>query len=155
MKKLYEETDIQAIAEAIREKNDSTDTYNVKEMAAAVRRIGGIQTRKMTVIASRPATVQYVPASGGELVSVDMVKGDEITIDVPVASLIYITGKYVYRAGSTTGASGWYVSGDNVTVSTYSHQIVMSSGTQFQYGAIVYITDISQDGTVLVSATDS
>lgn len=39
MKKLYEETDIQAVADAIREKNGSTDTYKVSEMAQAIRNI--------------------------------------------------------------------------------------------------------------------
>lgn len=37
--KLYEETSIQAIANAIRTKNGSTDTYNVSEMAAAIQAI--------------------------------------------------------------------------------------------------------------------
>lgn len=155
MKKLYEEADIQAIAEAIREKNDSTDTYNVKEMAAAVRGIGGTKTRKLTLTASRPATVQYVPATGGELISMDMVAGDEITIEVPVVSLIYITGFYTYRSGTVSGVSGWNVTGENATIDTYSHQIVMSSGTQFRYGAVAYITDISQDATVKIATTAS
>lgn len=35
-KKLYEESDVQAIADAIREKNGSSDTYKLSEMAAAV-----------------------------------------------------------------------------------------------------------------------
>lgn len=39
MKKLYEETDVQAVADAIREKNGSTDTYKVSEMAQAVKDI--------------------------------------------------------------------------------------------------------------------
>lgn len=36
-KKLYEESSIQDIANAIREKNESTTTYKVAEMGAAVR----------------------------------------------------------------------------------------------------------------------
>lgn len=35
-KKLYEESNIAAIALAIRNKNDSSDTYKVSEMAAAI-----------------------------------------------------------------------------------------------------------------------
>ncbi len=38
-KKLYEESNIQAIADAIREKNGTTDTYKVSEMANAIREI--------------------------------------------------------------------------------------------------------------------
>ena len=39
MNKLYEETDIQNIANAIREKTKSTDTFKVSEMANAVANI--------------------------------------------------------------------------------------------------------------------
>ena len=39
MNKLYEETDIQNIANAIREKTKSTDTYKVSEMADAISNI--------------------------------------------------------------------------------------------------------------------
>lgn len=38
-KKLYEESDVQAIADAIREKNGLTDTYTVSQMAAAITAI--------------------------------------------------------------------------------------------------------------------
>ena len=38
-KKLYEESNIQAIADAIREKNGKTDTYKPSEMAAAITNI--------------------------------------------------------------------------------------------------------------------
>lgn len=39
MNKLYEETDIQNIANAIREKTKSTDTFKVSEMANAISEI--------------------------------------------------------------------------------------------------------------------
>ena len=38
-KKLYEESDVQAIANAIREKNGLTDTYTISQMAAAISAI--------------------------------------------------------------------------------------------------------------------
>ena len=38
-KKLYEESDIQAIADAIREKNGTTDTYTVAEMGKSIKNI--------------------------------------------------------------------------------------------------------------------
>ena len=38
-KKLYEESDIQAIADAIREKNGTTDTYTVAEMEEGIKKI--------------------------------------------------------------------------------------------------------------------
>ena len=41
MKKLYEETDVQAIANAIREKNGEASAYKIGEMADAVRALSG------------------------------------------------------------------------------------------------------------------
>ena len=38
-KKLYEESDVQAIANAIRTKNGLTDTYTISQMAAAISAI--------------------------------------------------------------------------------------------------------------------
>lgn len=39
--KLYKEESIQAIADAIREKNGSSDTYKVGDMAGAISEISG------------------------------------------------------------------------------------------------------------------
>lgn len=39
MKKLYEEADVQAVADAIREKNGLMDTYTISQMAAAISAI--------------------------------------------------------------------------------------------------------------------
>ena len=38
-KRLYEESDVKAVADAIRAKNGSTDTYKLSEMAAAISKI--------------------------------------------------------------------------------------------------------------------
>ena len=54
--KLYEETNIQSIADAIRAKNGSTDTYKTSEMAAAIAAIttggGGIPEEALTLTGS-------------------------------------------------------------------------------------------------------
>ena len=51
--KLYEENNIKAIADAIREKNSSTDTYKVEEMAEAVKNLPtGGDDSLLTLIAS-------------------------------------------------------------------------------------------------------
>ena len=51
--KLYEENNIKAIADAIREKNSSTDTYKVEEMAEAVKNLPtGGDDSLLTMIAS-------------------------------------------------------------------------------------------------------
>ena len=62
MKKLYEETDIQAIAEAIREKNGTEDKYKTANMAAAVRSIAP-KLQEKTVTPSK--TAQEVAADTG------------------------------------------------------------------------------------------
>lgn len=41
-KKLYEESSVKAIANAIRGKNGSTDTYKIGDMAAAIDAISGV-----------------------------------------------------------------------------------------------------------------
>lgn len=50
--KLYNESDISDIADAIREKNGSSDTYKVSEMSAAIRAIptgsGGLTVKKIS-----------------------------------------------------------------------------------------------------------
>lgn len=57
MNKLYEETDIQNIANAIREKTKSTDTFKVSEMANA---INSIKTNNgNTLISSKCFDVQF------------------------------------------------------------------------------------------------
>lgn len=43
-KKLYEESSVQAIANAIREKNGGTDTYKIGAMAAAIKALSGKET---------------------------------------------------------------------------------------------------------------
>lgn len=55
MNKLYEETDIQNIANAIREKTKSTDTFKVSEMANAISEIKSGTNQLIDVV-----TIGYV-----------------------------------------------------------------------------------------------
>ena len=68
-KKLYEESDVQAIADAIREKNGLTDTYTVSQMAAAISAIeaggGGLPSGWAT------GTFQRTPANMTKEVSIE------------------------------------------------------------------------------------
>ena len=85
-KKLYEETDVQAIAAAIREKNGEATTYKIGEMANAVRSLSGSEVaewhqcpeavRNYLAAASAAysdtnVTVidQYAPSRGNEVVA--------------------------------------------------------------------------------------
>lgn len=58
--KLYEETHIQAIANAIREKKGSTETYKVSEMAAAVRALQTGSREEKQAKTVTPTTVEQV-----------------------------------------------------------------------------------------------
>ena len=68
-KKLYEESDVQAIADAIREKNGLTDTYTVSQMAAAISAIetgGGGLPEGMAM-----GTFQCTPTNMAKEVSIE------------------------------------------------------------------------------------
>lgn len=68
-KKLYEESDVQAIANAIRTKNGLTDTYTISQMAAAITAIetggGGLPEGMAT------GTFQCTPANMTKEVSIE------------------------------------------------------------------------------------
>lgn len=68
-KKLYEESDVQAIANAIRTKNGLTDTYTVSQMAAAITAIetggGGLPEGMAT------GTFECTPANMTKEVSIE------------------------------------------------------------------------------------
>ena len=60
-KKLYEETDIQNIANAIRSKNGSTDTYKVADMASAISDISSSGSDKLVEFSQvRPEVQSYL-----------------------------------------------------------------------------------------------
>lgn len=83
--KLYNDTDIQDIADAIRELNGSSDTYKVSEMAAAIRAMIG----KENMIASSIAS-DGTPYNGG---------------------LGYKAGYRLNSSGAEVALSGKYVTG--------------------------------------------
>lgn len=62
-KKLYEESNIQAIANAIRSKNGENETYNTSEMASAILEIS-TSTEPDLEILSADANGTYYPSDG-------------------------------------------------------------------------------------------
>ncbi len=84
MIKLYEESNIQAIADAIRAKNGSADTYKTSEMAVAISAIESLNYDKMiaktiTEVSSNVTTVgTYAFYNCASLASADFQKAVEI-----------------------------------------------------------------------------
>ena len=108
-KKLYEESNIQAIAASIRGKNGSATTYKVSEMADA---IDNIPTGSTPVIESKSinANGTYEAPTGVDGFS-------PVIVNVPSSSGIHVTSisrssqptKIVYKAGESVNLAGFAV----------------------------------------------
>lgn len=105
-KKLYEEADIQAIANAIRGKNGLTDTYKTSEMAAAITNLpasGGSEPviRPLTVTENRTYTAIEGGVDGYAPITVNVPSLDkeiiERTITTYQNSQIETVGMYAFR----------------------------------------------------------
>lgn len=108
-KKLYEESSIQDIANAIREKNESTTTYKVAEMGAAVRGLptGGASPE------SDPREVYggTRPAEWLRLPDYDKVEPNTMYLLVELKENYPNKGKFTFRATSATVSEGVVVNG--------------------------------------------
>ena len=104
--KLYEENDIQAIANAIRSKNGSSSTYTVAEMAQAVSNIptgsGGTNTSDATASAADILSPKTAYISSGK-----------VTGNMPNNGSV--NGTINTKSGSVTIPQG-YTSGGSVTI---------------------------------------
>lgn len=108
-KKLYEESSIQDIANAIREKNESTTTYKVAEMGAAVRNLptgsGSPQSDPREVYGgTRPAEWLRLP-------DYDKVEQNTMYLLVELKEDYPNTAKFTFRATSATVDEGIVVNG--------------------------------------------
>lgn len=108
-KKLYEESHIQNIADSIRGKNGSSDTYKVSEMANA---IDNIPTSRTPVIESKNIS------SNGTYTAPTGVDGfSPVIVNVPSSSGIHVNSisrssqptKVVYKAGESVNLAGFAV----------------------------------------------
>lgn len=108
-KKLYEESHIKDIADSIRGKNGSSDTYKVSEMANA---IDNIPTGRTPVIESKNIS------SNGTYIAPTGVDGfSPVVVNVPSSSGIHVTSisrssqptKVVYKAGESVNLAGFAV----------------------------------------------
>lgn len=129
-KKLYEETDIQAIASAIRGKNGTTETYKTSEMADAITNLptsGGSEAIIVPLTVTENRT--YTAIEGG-------VDGyAPITVRVPMNLMAEkeITENGLYFA-STDGYDGYLTVDVNVASSgDHSYEDALIAGTATEY----------------------
>lgn len=81
-KKLYEEANISDIADAIREKNGTANTYTVAQMSSAVR---AIETQPDLETLTATENGNYVPSAGKDGFS-------SVTVNVPSQELPSASG---------------------------------------------------------------
>lgn len=108
-KKLYEESSIQDIANAIREKNESTTTYKVAEMGAAVRNLPtGSSSPEFD---QREVYGGTRPAEWLRLPDYDKVEQNTMYLLVELKKNYPNKGKFTFRAASATVDEGIVVNG--------------------------------------------
>ena len=114
MKKLYEEASVQDIANAIRAKNGSTDTYKIADMADAVMAIAPLQPvveeyqqMNATVAAYlTSAEAVYTDANGDSVSVLDSYTGASGIKDAPLGKALTMQGGTRYQQDETTGIGG-------------------------------------------------
>lgn len=128
-KKLYEETDIQAIASAIRGKNGTTETYKTSEMADAI-------TNLPTSGGSTPVISSLEVTKNGTYTAPEGVDGySPVTVRVPINLMAEkeITENGLYFA-STDGYDGYLTVDVNVASSgDHTYEDALISGTATEY----------------------
>lgn len=127
--KLYEESNIQAIADAIRGKNGTTTTYKPSEMAAAITAISG---------AAEPVIEALSVTSNGTYTASNGVDGySPITVNVPQdgsppESAFVISGDCNYRFANV--GWDWFIElyGNKITTENISSAANMFYGTKLK-----------------------
>lgn len=113
-KKLYEESSVQAIASAIREKNGLTTTYKIGEMAGAIQAMQPLQPEVVTfnqVNATAAAYLAaaeaaYTDANGNSVSVVEEYAAYEGTKDAPLGKALTTQAGTRYQQDETSGSGG-------------------------------------------------
>lgn len=132
-KKLYEESNISAIASAIRSKNGLSSTYTTSDMASAIL---SIKTDPVLESLNISANGSYTPGTGVDGFSEVVVN---VSGSAPVLESLNVSSNGSYSPG--TGVDGF----SNVVVSVPGSAAVLASKTISQNGTYIALDD-SCDG---------
>lgn len=92
-KKLYEETDIQAIATAIRTKNGQTSRYKVSQMADAINSISVMPSTCIVAYDSSSKLIAMSAMNAGNLPGYSFYKNDKITsVSLSIQNSLQVVG---------------------------------------------------------------
>jgi hypothetical protein len=124
--KLYEESDIQAIANAIRSKNGSSDTYTVSQMSSAIDNIpsgGGTPA----INNGKNNFWVYIDTANTEVTATVETVGDTIdwgdsTVDTNTTHTYVNTGVYWIKGNSIST-----ISGGNIIYAEYNNAVTLPS----------------------------
>lgn len=97
--KLYNDSDIQDIADAIRSKSGSSDTYKVSEMATAINAISGDST---PIIPSAYQQVEYIEATGTQYIDTGVMPTENNVAEVDFELTGYVNASYVALVSAST-----------------------------------------------------
>lgn len=131
MNKLYDESSIQAIANAIRNKNDSSDTYTVSQMSSAVDNIpsGGTPTINngknnfWVYIDTANTSVSITVETVG-----DTIDWGDSTVDTDTSHTYINAGVYWIKGNSISAISvGGILYGGNIIYAEYNNAVTLPS----------------------------
>ena len=154
--KLYEESDIQAAADAIREKNGKTDTYKVSEFAGAIRAISsGISSgaKVYTTEVTLDAKATNIPVTHN-LGSTDILLAASYLAEDCVDRLEYkdtISSVYIRTPFSANTTDGGRLK-ENIRICNYWY--VSSDGTSayMMSGAPTYLPTITDENNIMIKS---
>lgn len=96
--KLYSDTDIQNIADAIRSKNGLSDTYKVSEMASAISAISG----GSSVLPAAYQQVEYIEATGTQYIDTGVMPTEHNVAEIDFELTGYVATNYIALVSAST-----------------------------------------------------
>lgn len=135
MVKLYEDTNIKAIADAIRVQNGTTGTYRTSEMADAIKALKVVKEKStvtVNVYGAYNSSYSYCEVSGGEKIVPESGSTYNKTVEVESTKQLNVF------VGATLSANNAYA---NITL----------NGTVVSTGATSYALDLTDYSEVSIS----